>query len=101
MLVGGGFNRVNGTSINGIARLQGDSLTPFQTQLLNIDLYAGMQVAGSVGTVYRIESTTNLQGLPLWSPVTTFTLTTPPFWFIDTNAVGPSGSRFYRSVAIP
>jgi len=101
LLVGGAFNSINGTNINGIARLQGDSLTPFQTQLLNMNFYAGMQLSGSVGAVYRIESTTNLATASLWSPVTTFTLTTTPFWFMDTNPINFNGSRFYRSVVIP
>ena len=101
VLVGGGFHTVNGTNINGIARLQGDSLTPVQTQLLNLQFYAGMQLAGSISTNYRIESSTTLPNTSLWTPVTTFTLTTTPFWFLDTNPISPIGSRFYRAVAVP
>jgi uncharacterized delta-60 repeat protein len=100
-LIGGSFNTVDSTNMWGIARLQGDSLTPFQTQILNLNFYPGMQVAGSVGTVYRIESTTNLSSPGLWTPVTTFALTTTPYWFMDTNPMIPNGMRFYRAVALP
>jgi uncharacterized delta-60 repeat protein len=55
LLVGGSFNSVDGTNMWGIARLLGDSLAPFQTQLLNLNFYPGMQISGSVGTLYRFE----------------------------------------------
>jgi hypothetical protein len=100
-MVGGGFDKVNGTNIHGIARLQGDSLSSFQTQLLNLQFYAGMQLAGSLGTNYRIESSSSLTNTAPWTPVKTFTLTTTPFWFLDTNPVNPNSSVFYRAVVVP
>jgi hypothetical protein len=60
-----------------------------------------MQIAGSIGTNYRVESATSLSQSSPWTPLTTFTLTTTPFWFLDTNPVVPGGMRFYRAVALP
>lgn len=100
LLVGGSFNSVDGTNMWGIARLQGDSLVPFQTQLLNLNFYPGMQVSGSVGTLYRIESTTNLSIPGPWTPVTTFALPTTPYWFLDTTPINPNAPRFYRAVTV-
>jgi hypothetical protein len=85
----------------GITRLQGDSLAPFQTQLLNLSFYPGMQIVGSVGTVYRVESTTNLSQPGPWTPVSTFTLTTTtPYWLLDQTPINPNTPRFYRAVTV-
>jgi uncharacterized delta-60 repeat protein len=100
LVVGGSFSTVDGTNMWGITRLQGDSLAPFQTQLLNLNFYPGMQIAGSVGTLYRIESTTGLPNPGPWTPVSTFTLTTTPYWFLDTTPINPNAPRFYRAVVV-
>jgi len=102
ILVAGHFNQVDGANaINSIVRLQGESLTPLQTQLLNFNFYPGVQLSGSIGATYRVESTTNLASAALWTPLATFVLSNTPYLFIDTNSLSLGGNRFYRSVVIP
>ena len=69
---------------------------------INIGLYAGLTIHGSIGCQYRIDYTTFLNSNPnltVWTPLTTVTLTSSPYLFVDTTVV--SGSRFYRAVALP
>lgn len=69
---------------------------------INIALYAGLTIQGSIGCQYRIDYTTFLNSNPnltVWTPLTTVTLTSSPYLFVDTTAV--SGTRFYRAVALP
>jgi hypothetical protein len=99
ILVAGPIVAVDGTNINGIARLLGDSASQAGVQLLNMNLYPGMFLSGSVGTSYRVEYTTNLNSLSLWTPLTVLTLTNSPTFVPDQTL--PQGSRFYRAVTLP
>ncbi len=69
---------------------------------LNIALYPGLTIAGSVGCQYRIEYTTFLNpnpSLTVWTPLTTLTLMSSPFLYVDTSAPA-TGMRFYRAVPL-
>ena len=96
ILIGGGSMQVNGTNINRIARLLGDSGNQAGVQLLSMNLYPGMFLSGSVGTNYRVEYTTNLSMVSLWTPLTNLTLTNSPAFIADPTL--PQGSRFYGSM---
>lgn len=63
--------------------------------VMTIALYAGASVSGSIGCTYEIDYTTNLSN-PAWIPLSTNTLLSSPYLFIDTNVV--AGVRFYRAV---
>ena len=100
LLVAGGFTSFNGTNINNIVRLNGDSSTPVQPQLLSPSLYMGMTVSGVVGTTNRIEATFSLNTNALWTPLFNVVLQTNAQFIVDpTQASFPS--RFYRAVQIP
>jgi uncharacterized delta-60 repeat protein len=99
ILFAGGFSQVDGTNISGIARLLGDSASQAGVQLLNMNLYPGMFLSGSIGTNYRIEYTTSLTPPSLWTPLTNLTMTTTPVFIPDPTL--PQGSRFYRAVTLP
>ena len=99
ILLAGGFSQVDGTNISGIARLLGDSALQAGVQLLNMNLYPGMFLSGSIGTNYRVEYATNLTSPSLWTPLTILTLTNTPTFVPDPTL--PKGSRFYRAVTLP
>lgn len=64
---------------------------------LSIRMYPGLTIEGSVGCQYRIDYTTNLV---TWIPLTTVTLTSSSFLYVDTSAL-LSENRFYRAVLLP
>jgi uncharacterized delta-60 repeat protein len=99
LMAGGLFPAGNGTYLNSIARLLGDSASQAGVQLLNMNLYPGMFLSGSIGTKYRIEYTTSLIPPSLWTPLTNLTLTNSPTFVADPTL--PQGSRFYRAVTLP
>ena len=63
---------------------------------LAINLYSGLTVTGTVGAQYTIEYTNSLNDPVVWTPLTSGTLTTSPYLYIDTSS--PAGTRFYRAV---
>lgn len=70
---------------------------------LNIALYPGLTITGSVGCQYRIEYTTFLNLNPtmtVWTMLTTLTLMTSPYLYMDASAPA-TGTRFYRAVPLP
>jgi uncharacterized delta-60 repeat protein len=96
-LIGGQFTQLNGTNINGIARLNGDT-SRTELQFLNPNLYFGTYLCGGVGNTYRIEWTSSLNTPSLWTPLFNVTLQANPQFIVDTNL--PAGQRFYRAVQI-
>jgi uncharacterized delta-60 repeat protein len=98
ILIGGSFTQVNGTNINRIARLNGDSPPSTTLNLLNPQIYFGMNLSGVVSNVYRIEYTSDLKIPSLWTPLINITLQTNPQFVLDTNPA--SGQRFYRAVQV-
>jgi len=57
-------------------------------------------VYGPTGLVFSVETTTELNGTPVWIPLRTNELTGSAFHFVETNAVIHQG-RFYRAVVVP
>ena len=69
--------------------------------VVRIALYAGLTIQGTIGCQYRIDYTTFLNpnpSLTVWTTLTTITLPSSPFLYVDTTAV--SGNRFYRVVPL-
>lgn len=69
--------------------------------VVRIALYAGLTIQGTIGCQYRIDYTTFLNPIPsltVWTPLTTITLSSSSFLYVDTTAV--SGNRFYRVVPL-
>lgn len=60
-------------------------------------LYAGLTINGAVGAQYRIDYKTSLQSSN-WITLTTITLPSSPYLFIDVESGGAPG-RYYRFVA--
>ena len=73
------------------------SASPAATDL-QIQLYPGLSITGTVGSVHSIEYSTNLV-LPSWSFLTNIQLTGSPHFHVDSTA--PLGEqRFYRTAQI-
>lgn len=97
---------ISGTTLYGTARttgIPGVSGTIYKIELsdcepgtLTIQTYVGLTITGTVGCDYTIEYTTSLNEPVTWTVLTTGTLTTSPYLFIDTSPL--AGSRFYRAV---
>ena len=68
-----------------------------QSASLNGQLYMGLSITGSVGTVYAIQVTTNLVQTNGWTCITFIQLPTTNFIWIDASAPA-MGQRFYRAV---
>jgi len=63
---------------------------------LELKTYPGMEVTGTIGRTYRIESSTNMSS---WSAEAELLLATDPQLWIDPVAV--NGKKFYRAVLLP
>jgi uncharacterized delta-60 repeat protein len=96
-VIGGDFTQFNGTNINRIARLNGDTSST-DLQFLAANRYFGTWLAGTASNTYRIEWTTNVSTPSLWTPLFNLTLQTNPQFLVDPNL--PAGQRFYRAVRI-
>jgi uncharacterized delta-60 repeat protein len=96
-VIGGGFNQFNGTNINYIARLNGDTSST-TLNLLSPQIYFGMNLSGVVSNSYRIEYTSQFNTPSLWTPLFNVMLQTNPQFILDPNPAG--GQRFYRAVQV-
>jgi hypothetical protein len=63
---------------------------------LQLNTYPGLQITGTIGRSYQIQSSPNLTN---WNQVTTLLLTSSPYLWIDQNPV--SGNKFYRALLLP
>jgi uncharacterized delta-60 repeat protein len=99
-LVTGSFSQINGTNINQIARLNGDSFLPPESSLLSAKLYMGITITGTVSNEYRIEYVNNLTNAGMWMPLTNITLPSSPYLFFDTISTNLR-QRFYRALTLP
>jgi hypothetical protein len=63
---------------------------------LDVHMYAGLTLSGSIGTTYEIQYSTNVNG-PTWQPLADITLTNSPYLYFDTNSAS-APKRFYRAV---
>jgi hypothetical protein len=64
---------------------------------LSILTYPGVTINGTVGAVYRIQYTTNLNSS--WQTLTNFVLPFSPYIWVDTSSPA-IGQRFYRSIQL-
>src|SRR5262245_27207549 len=64
---------------------------------LDINLYPGLTITGSVGTVYSIEYVTDLSQKNAWRSLEFFQLPATNYLWIDSSALATS-RRFYRAV---
>ncbi|MCU0786406.1 MAG: hypothetical protein MUF81_20665, partial [Verrucomicrobia bacterium] len=67
---------------------------------LDLKMYAGLTVAGPVGSSYRIDYIPALAGTNTWQWMTDLTLPASPYiWFDLDSPYQPK--RFYRAVLLP
>ncbi len=72
------------------------SSEPVSPANLQLSIYPGLQIIGTVGRTYQIESSPDMTN---WSTRTTLLLNSSPFLWIDKNPV--SGNKFYRAFLLP
>jgi hypothetical protein len=63
---------------------------------LHLNTYPGLQITGSVGHTYQIQSSPEMT---TWNTVATVLLNTSPYLWIDQNPI--AGNKFYRAVLLP
>ena len=63
---------------------------------LALSLYPGLQITGTVGRTYQIQSSPDFTN---WTAATTLLLTGSPYLWIDQNAIGQR--KFYRAYLLP
>src|ERR1041384_5585945 len=64
---------------------------------LDVQLYAGLNVTGAVGTVYAIQATTNAADTNSFMTVAFIQLPGTNYFWTDTSGAA-TGQRFYRAV---
>jgi hypothetical protein len=90
-----------GTSSNDvwIAGNNGVLLHSLQLAAMDIHMYAGLSISGSIGATYEVQYSTKVN-TNNWQPLADIVLPTSPYLFFDTNS--PSApQRFYRAVLMP
>jgi uncharacterized delta-60 repeat protein len=97
-LIGGAFANFNGTNINGVARLNGDTSPTTNSQFMGANLYFGTHLYGTVSNTYRVEWTSQLNTPSLWTPLFNVTLQTNPQFIVDPSPA--AGQRFYRAIMV-
>lgn len=65
--------------------------------VLNIGVYAGIEITGATGLIYRIDFAEPLSPTN-WITLTNITLPSSPFFFVDKTSAANHGNRFYRAV---
>jgi hypothetical protein len=84
-----GYNRIRDITFNP----QPQVVAPANLQL---NTYPGVQITGTVGRTYQIQTSPDLN---TWTTRATLLLTTSPYLWMDSNAV--NGKHFYRAVMLP
>jgi formylglycine-generating enzyme required for sulfatase activity len=74
---------------------QGPSALAQTNPAVSLQLYAGLTIAGTVGSNYVVQDTTNLSQTNNWQTLTNLTLPSSPYLWVDTSAPA-TGRRFYR-----
>jgi sugar lactone lactonase YvrE len=81
-------------------RIRQISFNPSEQQVsnanLNLKMFPGLKITGTVGRSYRVESSTNLSN---WISEATILLTRTPYPWIDENGEGQK--KFYRAILLP
>ena len=94
-----GSYRVVVSNANGSTTSQPATLTVGAAAELGIEMLPGIIIQGTVGLNYRIDYTRSLTSPVNWQPVTTITLPSSPYLFVDTQAAGQQ--RYYRAILVP
>ena len=84
-----GNNRIRNITFSA----QGQPVIPANLQL---NTYPGVQITGSIGRSYQIQSSPDMN---TWNTVATVLLNSSPYLWIDQNPV--VGNKFYRAVLLP
>jgi hypothetical protein len=84
-----GNNRVRDISFN-----QAPQIVPPAS--LQIQTYAGLQITGTIGRTYQIQTSPDMK---TWTTLSTFLLRASPFVWIDSNPTG--GHLYYRAAMLP
>jgi formylglycine-generating enzyme required for sulfatase activity len=69
---------------------------PQASAVLNVQLFAGLSITGTIGSVYSIQYATSLATTNNWNGLTNITLLSSPFLWIDTTAP-VAQHRYYRA----
>jgi len=67
--------------------------------MLDLKMYPGLLVTGTIGQRYGIEFTDNLQTTNAWQTLTNIVLLESPQYYFDTSA-GATTRRFYRAIQV-
>jgi hypothetical protein len=89
LIADNGNNRIRNLTFNA----QSQPVAPANLQLKT---YPGLQITGSVGHTYQIQSSPDMN---TWNPVATVLLNSSPYLWIDQNPI--AGNKFYRAVMLP
>ena len=84
-----GNNRIRNITFDA----QGQPVAPANLQL---STYPGVQITGTIGRSYQIQSSPDMT---TWSTVATVLLNSSPYLWIDQNPI--AGNKFYRAVMLP
>ncbi len=85
----GGNNRIRNITFN----VQGQPVAPANLQL---NTYPGVQITGSIGHTYQIQSSPDMN---TWNTVSTVLLNSSPYLWIDQHPI--ADNKFYRAVMLP
>ena len=77
----------------------GSSQGTATSSLLDVQIYAGLNVTGSVGSLYQIQCTSDLSAQTGWTTLTNIVLTRSPYLWLDLSSP-QKNNRFYRSVLV-
>jgi len=89
LIADSGNNRIRNLTFNAPAQ-------PVAPANLQLKTYPGLQITGSVGRTYQIQSSPDMNN---WNPVATVLLNSSPYLWIDQNPA--AGNKFYRAVLLP
>ena len=82
-------NRIRNLTFNS----QGQPVAPANLQL---NAYPGVQITGTIGRTYQIQSSPDMNS---WNTLATVLLNSSPYLWIDQNPI--AGNKFYRAVMLP
>jgi sulfatase modifying factor 1 len=66
--------------------------------VLSCQLYAGVNITGTTGSIYAVQATSNLANSNSWRCVALVQLPATNYLWVDTAGAAMSGQRFYRAV---